>query len=368
MINYSLLNKKQISDFDDYLDNLTEGEKKDEAMVYMGAFDEDTLIGVAAFLATENPVLMSVCVAEGEEGRGIGSGLVESVCDILKEKGAPSLTAVVDETTNPKENYGKFLFRCGMNSQPMIYNADITLKDALNSKIYNAAIARLRGGKSVVSLKNVPSYLLNSAWEKQSKRRYMPPLSEFAIEKSISVASYINDQLFGWMVYSADKTGITLEHAFVSAKSNNKFLLIHMISASLQLMENKYPLDTVIHMNFQPGVSRQIFSKMFDLDENMVGGQKMYWIDLSRTPQVFDLSLLSESDEEEIFEIENQNKGLGSGSMGSVPVFTQFTNEYLECNGCRYCIYDDVLACHKYDFKPQEVLNGDESCAKFHKD
>ncbi len=376
---YALLQKDDISKYEGYINYLTEDEIKDSSVQFMGAFnDENALCAVAAFTAEREAYLLGVYVAESMLRQGVGSSLLESVYDLLRRNGGQRIITVVSSESGDYQGYGNFLWRCGLNEGAEYFSGTAKIKVAVDSPILSKARAKDKNNSNLVTLNDVSEEIFSWQWDKSSKESDVafPSFDSNIIDREISTVLYEDNQINGWVLLGKDSDGITIEHIYLSPVVKDRALLISMLGVSLDRLIEKYPNEEYINAVFLGDDSKKLFTTVFGENASLES-QKMYYMNFDKTieEQVLGETEASMIDIEEValeddLAAEDNRQDIedveASGSFSEDPVFELLTNENMICKDCIYCDSLMVSSCHKYDIKPEDILNGEDNCPHYH--
>lgn len=392
-LSFGTLDKSDYDSYSQYLSLVTEEQLKEKDIYIFGAFndDDDELIGVAVFRSANPADLLSITVAERYRNRGVGSAMIIHMIEALSGAGIEGINCIIPEdkggtVTGP----GLFFWRCGFSPVGKFSDFSFSLSSAKKNEKLAPIIEKWTGndyeaapkphcseGKSLLKL--LPSSLNGDDVD------YSPSVST-VYKKSGSPA--------GCLLVSKED-GFFLVNALYATVGQPK-VLYSMIVRTLMAIAEIYDDETELRFVAAFDQLEDLYSFMFP-EESGSGFQTIYALpfrrsssnkavnngdadtsreslssedDKERQETDADTIVLPEDDYDDDPKPEDNEEGGDDGDYVSHfaddPVFRPVTDDQLYC---KYCLYRlggmESGACHKYDIKPDNILNGG-ICDKFY--
>ncbi len=322
----------------------------------VGAFDEDTLIGVACVRAGARPALLSVAVSPDYERKGVGSSLVDYCAGLFMDNSIPYMEAVLFGTEEEREDDEMFLYRCGFDFVREYTDLLITASRALEVHEFSALADKAE------SLKHISFYsdldIIQQRTVKTALTDQMLP--DFTLAPGflpgITACFLQDDKPVGFTVFSKSEDALVLDYAFVSDECKSGLALMEMLVSSLSAIIREFGKDQPIRIIAVNEKSEKLLSHFFS-EESSRQKLALYSFDFKKEKEV-PVRTARVKDEP----LSDPDKPVSHFSFS--PEFVPVGNYDYVCRNCVYRLEGHAFECHKYDEKPDAAIDGGP-CPKY---
>lgn len=265
MIGYTLLDKKKVDVYKDFLSPEAYNRRDEDSVFYYGAIGEDRIVGVAAFVADDESELLSVSVSPNWQKQEIGSELVDGIADMVKECGSTMLETFLFVPDGEEKGVEKFLWRCGFNAEEEHLVGSFTLKDIKNNDVIKKIIDS-KFPEKVKSLSQVSDMEARDFGNSLMKKGIYSGWETGRFHERLSSVYMERGRISACLLFSDEGDELNLEFAYVDPKNSNRLILLYLIANAYLKAESEYAEDTKISTLAMNETSERLLEKLIGDD------------------------------------------------------------------------------------------------------
>ena len=329
-----------------------------ESFWYLSASDETKGMLGMAVIRPEKPVpeLLSIGVADGECGQGIGSELVELAAQLLEEAGAGALRAAYSGSEEEWRQLDSFLRLNGFwQTQEETYTYNAVLGDILKQQLLQAQDkSALRFIKPISGLSD---RILRAFRDEASSRWLFDPSVFDECMPEYSVAWVADEKIKGlFLVGATDDGQLHNVWTWIDPKTSNPKLLQQLFASAARLVSKDFAPDTVVNFPcLTPASDRLLRSLVPSAKKSAVMREYICPIGVSGKGSE-DMKDMAENEAVEETAADAGESTFDDRQADFSGVL--LGNDSLCCARCMYCKEDSVDSCAKYRQKPGTVYYG----------
>ena len=349
-VTFAMLDKEDLDEFSDYLNDEALSLSKRPETVFYGAFsEEDELIAVlsAEERAEEDLIrIVNIAVTPSLQHKGIGSAMMDYAAEEAIEAGFAGLAVFLEADADGVGEFDPFFWRCGFSPEEAYLVKKIRLSELVHRLGRTRAVKDLES-PNIRTLSGTEAYLRKKLDRILELEGGFTDLSPEKADPDISVVYLRDTDPIGCLLAGEENGQIELKYIFVSKECEDWTVFEKLIAKAVSEAVFKYGEDCPV-----------VFSPVRE------GGQKLllwFWgqrkTKEDNTVMVWTLPLRGaetkpgEKKAEEIT-VQAESRFVESGMR-------PLTNEELKCRDCIYRLREPgVLECHKYSTKPGEIIAG----------
>lgn len=245
MLEYGLLDKKQIDIFKEFLSLEAYSRRMEDKVFYYGAICDGKVVGVAAFVADDESELLSVSVSPKWQKQGIGSELVDGIMDIVKECGSALLETFLLVQEENESGIDQFLWRCGFYKEEEYLVGGFTLKDIKSIDAIKKVTSKGLP-KHVASLSEISNVEVNRFGRELMRKELYKGWETTEFQKQVSSVYLEEGQIEACLLFSDTGDELNLEYAYVDSESDNRMVFLYLIANAVLKAASEYADDTKI--------------------------------------------------------------------------------------------------------------------------
>lgn len=383
-LSFGTLDKSDFDSYSDYVPSVTKEQLKESDIYVLGAFNDDTdeLVGAAVIRSVNPAELLSITVAGPYRNRGIGDAMIIHMIEALSDAGIEGMSCIIPEDGKAYiTGTGLFFWRCGFSPVKRYSDFSFSLKSAGK----NEKLGRIIEEWSDEGYEPAPALFSEEGKALLELLPADPKPDDMDYSPSFSTVYKEDGSLVGCLLVS-EEDGFFLVNILYETKGYAT-VIYSMIVRTLMAIAEAYNDETELRFIGAFDQLEALYSYIFPKEAGK-NCQTLYVLPFNRNysekkehndtdiseefpasvndtekPQDYEDEIKLPKALDDDADPEDNEDDDGSEDVISHfaddPVLRPVTDEELYCRNCLYRLGGvESGACHKYDRKPDEIING----------